>query len=101
VMYLGKIVELGPATNVFERPLHPYTKALVSAVPIPDPEREKKRQRIILAGDPPSPMNPPPGCAFHPRCAHAVAGCSATTPGLEELRTGHEVACIRAKEINS
>jgi oligopeptide transport system ATP-binding protein len=100
VMYVGKIVELGPATDVFEKPLHPYTKALVSAVPIPDPEREKKRLRVILSGDPPSPMNPPGGCAFHPRCACAVAECSRTVPGLDNFNAARQVACIRAKEIN-
>jgi oligopeptide transport system ATP-binding protein len=100
VMYLGKIVELGPAGEVFDRPLHPYTQALVSAVPIPDPEREKKRQRVILAGDPPSPLNPPSGCAFHPRCAYAVAACSETIPRLEVFGQAHEAACIRVREIN-
>lgn len=100
VMYLGKIVELGAATEVFDKPLHPYTKALVSAVAIPDPEREKKRKRIILAGDPPSPLNPPPGCAFHPRCPYAVAECSRVMPKLEEFHAGHEAACIRMREIN-
>jgi len=100
VMYLGKIVELGPASEVFEKPLHPYTKALVSAVAIPDPQRERKRQRIVLAGDPPSPLNPPPGCAFHPRCPHAVAECSGVMPRLEEFQAGREAACIRMREIN-
>ena len=100
VMYLGKIVELGPATEVFERPLHPYTKALVSAVPIPDPEREKKRQRIILAGDPPSPMNPPAGCSFHPRCQYAVEKCSQVLPTLESFDSTRQAACIRMREIN-
>ena len=100
VMYLGKIVELGAATEVFDQPLHPYTKALVSAVAIPDPEREKKRKRIILAGDPPSPLNPPMGCAFHPRCPYAVAECSRVTPKLEEFQAAHEAACIRMREIN-
>jgi len=100
VMYLGKIVELGPAAEVFERPLHPYTKALVSAVPIPDPEREKKRQRIILAGDPPSPLNPPAGCAFHPRCPHAIEKCSQVLPGLESFDNTRQAACIRMREIN-
>ena len=93
VMYLGRIVELGPATAVFERPL-PYTKALVSAVPIPDPEREKKRERILLAGDPPSPMAPPPGCPF------AVTDCARVVPRLEVFRETQEVSCIRAREIN-
>ena len=100
VMYLGRIVEMGPATQVFERPLHPYAKALVSAVPIPDPEREQKRQRIILSGDPPSPLNPPAGCAFHPRCAYAIAECSQIVPALETFDPTRTVACIRAREIN-
>jgi len=100
VMYLGRIVEMGPATQVFTQPLHPYTKALVSAVPIPDPQREKLRQRIILSGDPPSPLNPPAGCAFHPRCAHAKPECSARMPELEAFDTARKTACLRAKEIN-
>ncbi len=100
VMYLGRIVEMGPAAQVFEQPLHPYTKALVSAVPIPDPEREKQRQRIILSGDPPSPLNPPAGCAFHPRCAHANDGCSRVLPVMESFDAARTVACLRAHEIN-
>jgi len=100
VMYLGRIVELGPALEVYERPIHPYTKALVSAVPIPDPGREKERRRIVLAGDPPSPMNPPAGCPFHPRCPHAIERCAETEPVLEAIRPHHEAACIRADEIN-
>ena len=100
VMYLGKIVELGPAAKVFERPLHPYSKALVSAVPIPDPIREKKRERIILAGDPPSPMNPPSGCPFHPRCAYAIADCARIVPMLENFDESQQASCIRMREIN-
>ena len=99
VMYLGKIVELGGATRVFENPLHPYTKALVSAVPVPDPAREKLRQRVILQGDPPSPLNPPSGCAFHPRCAYATDACKGTAPRLEEFTNGQQAACFRVKEI--
>ena len=100
VMYLGKIVELGEASEVFERPLHPYTKALVSAVPIPDPVREAKRQRVILAGDPPSPLNPLPGCAFHSRCRYAVPTCQEKIPALETFDGNHQVACIRVREIS-
>jgi len=100
VMYLGKIVELGSAAEVVERPLHPYTKALVSAVPLPDPRRERQRQRLILPGDPPSPMNPPSGCPFHPRCPHAIEKCSQVVPAFETFRPTHEAACIRLKEIN-
>jgi len=99
VMYLGKLVELGPAAQVVENPFHPYTKALVSAVPIPDPDREKQRQRIVPPGDPPSPMNPPAGCPYHPRCAYAIPECSTFIPKLELFR-GSEVSCIRKKEIN-
>ncbi len=101
VMYLGRIVELGPAARVFERPLHPYTQALVSAVPIPDPERERQRQRIILSGDPPSPLNPPAGCAFHPRCAHANAECARVLPALENFDAERMTACVRVKEVNA
>jgi len=100
VMYLGRIVELGPAAQVFEKPLHPYTKALVSAVPVPDPDREKQRQRIILAGDPPSPMNPPAGCAFHPRCPFAEEKCKAAVPELVSVADARQAACIRVQEIN-
>ncbi len=100
VMYLGKIVELGPAAEVFAKPLHPYTKSLVSAVPIPDPERERARRRIILAGDPPSPLDPPAGCTFHPRCSHAIEACRAAFPPMTEHGAGRRAACIRIHEIN-
>jgi len=95
VMYLGKIVELGPAREVLDNPLHPYTQALISAIPIPDPKREKARKRILLEGDPPPPMNPPTGCAFHPRCPHATPECAEVTPPLEPKTDGHEAACIK------
>jgi oligopeptide transport system ATP-binding protein len=99
VMYLGKIVELGRATDVIERPRHPYTRALVSAIPIPNPDQERTRQRIVLPGDPPSPINPPAGCAFHPRCPHAHELCRAAVPPLAAFEAGRDVACVRAEEI--
>jgi oligopeptide transport system ATP-binding protein len=99
VMYLGRLVEVGLAADVVERPLHPYTKALVSAVPVPDPERERKRHRILLQGDPPSPINPPAGCSFHPRCPFAIDACKVTRPELEEKEPGRFAACIRVGEI--
>jgi len=98
VMYLGRIVEIGPATEVFENPRHPYTQALVSAVPIPDPVRERERRRIILPGDPPSPINPPAGCNFHPRCPYAAPECQTATPQLEP-HGDRRVACYRVDEI--
>ena len=100
VMYLGRIVETGPSVEVFERPLHPYTKALVSAVPIPDPEREKHRRRVILSGDPPSPINPPVGCTFHPRCPYVKAACKAAYPPFVEYTPDRRATCIRLHEIN-
>jgi oligopeptide transport system ATP-binding protein len=99
VMYLGKLVEVGSAVDVVERPLHPYTRALVSAVPIPDPVRERQRQRIVLQGDPPSPINPPSGCSFHPRCRFAVEKCKQEIPDLAEKEPNRFAACIRIGEI--
>ncbi len=93
VMYLGRVVEEAPSAELFARPHHPYTQALLSAVPTTDPIQEKKRRRLMLAGEPPSPLNPPAGCAFHPRCAHAFDRCKAERPSLDERRPGHRVAC--------
>lgn len=95
VMYLGVIVELGNAKEVYAEPLMPYTKALISAVPIPDPEIEAKRERIILKGDVPSPINPPQGCRFHTRCPYAIEKCKEVVPKLVEIKPKHFAACIR------
>jgi oligopeptide transport system ATP-binding protein len=93
VMYLGRIVELADRNALYEDPLHPYTKALLSAVPIPDPRLEAKRERMVLRGEVPSPLNPPAGCVFHPRCPVAVDRCSAEIPPLREIKPGHWAAC--------
>jgi oligopeptide transport system ATP-binding protein len=99
VMYLGKIVEIGDAVQIIEQPKHPYTRALISAIPTPDPAKERTRQRIVLPGDPPSPLNPPAGCTFHPRCPYAVERCRQIVPPLERQDDGRDVACIRVNEI--
>jgi oligopeptide transport system ATP-binding protein len=93
VMYLGKIVELADRNTLYEAPAHPYTRALLSAVPIPDPALEARRERQVLAGEVPSPLNPPAGCVFHPRCPLAVERCRSEVPRLRTLATGHEAAC--------
>jgi peptide/nickel transport system ATP-binding protein len=93
VMYLGRIVEVAPREALFAAPLHPYTHALLSAVPLPDPTRERTRQRIMLPGEPPDPSAPPDGCRFHPRCARASAVCRTEDPVLVERAIGHGVAC--------
>ncbi len=93
VMYLGKVVELASRDELYNHPLHPYSQALLSAIPIPDPKKERKRQKIVLKGTVPSPINPPAGCRFHPRCPMAVAQCSSVAPEWREASTGHWVAC--------
>jgi oligopeptide transport system ATP-binding protein len=99
VMYLGKIVELADRDSLYENPMHPYTQALLSAVPIPDPEIEKKRQRIILEGDVPSPANPPKGCNFNTRCPRVMDICRQYEPAFTDVGSGHYVACFLYDEV--
>ena len=100
VMYLGKLVELADAKEIYNHPLHPYSKSLMSAVPVPDPKVARANQRVVLHGDIPSPLNAPSGCPFRTRCPYACDACAEAMPPLKELTSGHFVACHRAEELN-
>ncbi len=101
VMYLGKLVELSPAEELYQRPIMPYTEALLSAVPIPDPDLARKRERIVLEGDVPSPINPPSGCRFHPRCRYATQICHEVEPPLVDYGSGHLAACHHPLNVDA
>ena len=100
VMYLGKMVELTERDRLYDNPQHPYTKALLSAVPIPDPEVEERRSRLIMEGDVPSPLNPPKGCNFHPRCRYATPICTETVPPLKKTSKKIKVACHHSEILS-
>ena len=100
VMYLGKVVELADAKTIYERPMHPYSKSLLSAVPVPDPKIARANKRIMLEGDIPSPLNAPSGCPFRTRCPHATEQCAMEMPAFKEVEAGHFVACHRVNEVN-
>jgi oligopeptide/dipeptide ABC transporter ATP-binding protein len=101
VMYLGKIMEVSPAEELYAKPIHPYTSALLGAIPIPDPKENRKRKRTPLEGEPPSPINPPAGCRFHPRCPHATDICRTVEPPLTEYAGGHLAACHHPRNVTA
>jgi oligopeptide/dipeptide ABC transporter ATP-binding protein len=101
VMYLGKLVEIAEVGELYGKPLHPYTEALISAIPIPDPTGGAKSKRVILRGEVPSPINPPEGCRFHPRCNYAMDMCRKSEPALEEVKEGHFVACYLHHKVKA
>src|SRR5439155_26550446 len=101
VLYLGELVKSSTAEEIYQRPIMPYTEALLSAVPIPDPDLSKKRERIVLEGDVPSPINPPSGCRFHPRCRYATQVCKEVEPPLTDYGNGHLAACHHPLNVDA
>jgi oligopeptide/dipeptide ABC transporter ATP-binding protein len=100
VMYLGKLMEVSPAEELYTKPIHPYTSALLAAIPIPDPEQNRRRERIVVSGEPPNPINPPSGCVFHPRCPRATQICREVEPPLARYANGHLAACHHPMNVN-
>jgi oligopeptide/dipeptide ABC transporter ATP-binding protein len=100
VMYLGKLMEVSPAKELYSKPIHPYTQALLSALPIPDPNENRARKRDVIGGEPPNPINPPSGCRFHTRCPHATEICSQAEPPLAEYANGHVAACHHPQNVS-
>jgi oligopeptide/dipeptide ABC transporter ATP-binding protein len=101
VMYLGKIVEVSPSEELYDKPIHPYTQALLSAIPIADPKENRTRTRTVVEGEPPSPINPPPACRFHTRCPHATEICRTVEPPLAEYPNGHLAACHHPQNVTA
>jgi oligopeptide/dipeptide ABC transporter ATP-binding protein len=101
VMYLGKLMEVSPADELYSKPIHPYTAALLSAIPVPDPAENRARTRTIVGGEPPNPINPPPGCRFHTRCPHATDICHQIEPPLVEYPGGHLAACHHPQNVTA
>jgi oligopeptide/dipeptide ABC transporter ATP-binding protein len=106
VMYLGKLMEVSPAEELYRKPIHPYTSALLAAIPIPDPDENRRRERMVVRGEPPNPIDPPPGCVFHPRCPRATDVCREVEPPLVSYPNGHLAAChhplsVSAEEVRS
>jgi oligopeptide/dipeptide ABC transporter ATP-binding protein len=101
VMYLGKVMELSPAEELYVKPIHPYTSALLAAIPIPDPRENRRRERIVVSGEPPNPINPPDGCVFHPRCPRASDVCRTVEPPLMRYPGGHLAACHHPLNVSA
>jgi oligopeptide/dipeptide ABC transporter ATP-binding protein len=101
VMYLGKVVEISPSKELYTKPIHPYTEALLGAIPIPDPEENRARERLVVGGEPPNPVDPPSGCRFHTRCPHATEVCARVEPPLASYPNGHLAACHHPLNVSS
>jgi oligopeptide/dipeptide ABC transporter ATP-binding protein len=99
-MYLGKLMEVSPAEELYTKPIHPYTSALLAAIPIPDPNENRARERIVVSGEPPNPINPPSGCVFHPRCPRATQICREEEPPLARYPNGHLAACHHPMNVS-